>query len=82
VATARRFCRVGDSAYVFMLVNFVTKPGGQICVTLYEWEHICERFEGATHYLEKALYKLLSQDIVPAIMTELRVSYFFMNIKV
>ncbi|KAH9178342.1 hypothetical protein EDB89DRAFT_2064118 [Lactarius sanguifluus] len=43
-----------------------------ICVTLYEWEHICERFEGATHYAEKALYKLLSQEIVPAIIAELR----------
>ncbi|KAH8994805.1 hypothetical protein EDB92DRAFT_1972371 [Lactarius akahatsu] len=43
-----------------------------ICVTVYEWEHICERFEGATHYAEKALYKLLSQQIVPAITTELR----------
>lgn len=43
-----------------------------ICVTLYEWEHICERFEGATHYAEKALYKLLSQHIVPSITAELR----------
>ncbi|KAI9440096.1 hypothetical protein H4582DRAFT_1577070 [Lactarius indigo] len=43
-----------------------------ICVTLYEWEHICERFEGATHYAEKALYRLLSQQIVPAITAELR----------
>ncbi|KAI0297293.1 hypothetical protein B0F90DRAFT_1740819 [Multifurca ochricompacta] len=43
-----------------------------LCVTLYDWEHICERFEGATHYAEKALYKLLSQHIVPAITVELR----------
>lgn len=43
-----------------------------ICVTLNDWEHICERFEGATHYAEKALYKLLSQHIVPAIIAELR----------
>jgi hypothetical protein len=42
---------------------------------LYEWEHICERFEGATHYSEKALYKLLSQQIVPAITAELSVSF-------
>jgi hypothetical protein len=48
----------------------------QICVTLNEWEHVCERFEGATHYAEKALYKLLSQHIVPAIVAELRVSFF------
>jgi hypothetical protein len=60
----------------------MTSPGGQICVTLYEWEHICERFEGATHYSEKALYKLLSQHIVPAVTTELRVSYFFAIMKV
>ena len=46
----------------------------QLCVTLNDWEHICERFEGATHYAEKALYKLLSQHIVPAIVAELRVS--------
>jgi len=49
----------------------------QICVTLYDWEHICERFEGATHYAEKALYKLLSKHIVPEITAELRVSLFF-----
>ena len=45
----------------------------QICVTLYEWEHIAERFEKATHYLEKALYKVLTQHIVPAITAELKV---------
>lgn len=62
----------------FLLADY---PGGfddsmgmQICVTLNDWEHICERFEGATHYAEKALYKLLSQHIVPAIIAELRVS--------
>ncbi|KAF8501453.1 hypothetical protein F5888DRAFT_1232099 [Russula emetica] len=43
-----------------------------ICVTLNDWEHICERFEGATHYTEKALYKLLSQHIAPTIIAELR----------
>ncbi|KAH9958538.1 hypothetical protein BC827DRAFT_1261223 [Russula dissimulans] len=43
-----------------------------ICVTLYDWEHICERLEGATHYAEKALYKLLSQHIVPEITAELQ----------
>ncbi|OBZ72258.1 hypothetical protein A0H81_07462, partial [Grifola frondosa] len=43
-----------------------------ICVTLYEWEHIAERFEKATHYLEKALYKVLSQSIVPAVTAELK----------
>ncbi|TFY50123.1 hypothetical protein EVG20_g11707, partial [Dentipellis fragilis] len=43
-----------------------------VCVTLFEWEHIAERFEKATHYAEKALYKVLSQHLVPAITTELR----------
>ncbi|KAH9838790.1 uncharacterized protein C8Q71DRAFT_833159 [Rhodofomes roseus] len=43
-----------------------------ICVTLHEWEHIAERFEKATHYLEKALYKMLTQNIVPVVTAELR----------
>ncbi|EMD33317.1 hypothetical protein CERSUDRAFT_117938 [Gelatoporia subvermispora B] len=43
-----------------------------ICVTLDEWEHIAERFEKATHYLEKALYKMLTQHVIPPIVTELR----------
>ena len=59
--------------------GFDDSMGMQICVTLNDWEHICERFEGATHYAEKALYKLLSQHIVPAIVTELRVSRSLSN---
>ncbi|KAF7773311.1 hypothetical protein Agabi119p4_5478 [Agaricus bisporus var. burnettii] len=43
-----------------------------ICVTLEEWEHITERFENATHYLEKALYKFLTNEIVPEITETLR----------
>ncbi|KAH9481522.1 hypothetical protein JR316_0006049 [Psilocybe cubensis] len=43
-----------------------------LCVTLFEWEHIAERFANATYYAEKALYKLLVNDIVPAITHELR----------
>ncbi|KAG6825696.1 hypothetical protein H0H92_002791 [Tricholoma furcatifolium] len=43
-----------------------------ICVTLYEWEHIAERFEKATHYTEKSLYKVLVNTIVPVITEELR----------
>ncbi|KAF8958323.1 hypothetical protein BDZ97DRAFT_60426 [Flammula alnicola] len=43
-----------------------------ICATLYEWEHIAERFEKATHYSEKALHKKLVNDIVPFITQELR----------
>jgi hypothetical protein len=75
---------MGDSAYFFSadrISAFDDSMSVQICVTLNEWEHICERFEGATHYTEKALYKLLSQHIVPAIVTELRVSMFFAHLK-
>ncbi|KAF9533716.1 hypothetical protein CPB83DRAFT_405954 [Crepidotus variabilis] len=43
-----------------------------ICVTLYEWEHISEQFEKATHYTEKALYKVLVNEIVPFVTEELR----------
>ncbi|KAG5637972.1 hypothetical protein H0H81_002416 [Sphagnurus paluster] len=43
-----------------------------ICVTLHEWEHIAERFEKATHYTEKALYKVLVNNIVPIVVEELR----------
>lgn len=43
-----------------------------ICVTLEEWENIARRFENATHYAEKALYRVLSHSIVPIITTELR----------
>ncbi|KAJ6448937.1 hypothetical protein C8R45DRAFT_1045711 [Mycena sanguinolenta] len=43
-----------------------------ICVTLFDWEHIAERFANGTHYTEKALYKVLTKDIVPVITEELR----------
>ncbi|KXN84561.1 hypothetical protein AN958_12307 [Leucoagaricus sp. SymC.cos] len=43
-----------------------------ICVTLEEWERIAERFEKANHYLEKALYKYLTNEIVPGIVEVLR----------
>ncbi|KAF7978847.1 hypothetical protein HWV62_44657 [Athelia sp. TMB] len=43
-----------------------------IAVTLYEWEHVAEPFEKATHYTEKALYKVLTVDIAPAIVAELK----------
>ncbi|KAJ7219982.1 hypothetical protein GGX14DRAFT_432652 [Mycena pura] len=43
-----------------------------ICVTLFDWEHIAERFEKGTHYTEKALYKVLVKEIVPVITEELR----------
>ena len=45
----------------------------QICVTLEEWESIGRQFEKASHYAEKALYKALSQNIVPTVTAELRV---------
>ncbi|KAJ3757319.1 hypothetical protein EV360DRAFT_46251 [Lentinula raphanica] len=43
-----------------------------IAVTLQEWEHIAERWINATHYSEKALYKVLVNHIVPIITEELR----------
>lgn len=43
-----------------------------ICVALEEWENIAGRFENVVHYAEKALYKVLSQNIVPIITAELR----------
>ncbi|KAJ7178692.1 hypothetical protein C8R43DRAFT_974137 [Mycena crocata] len=43
-----------------------------ICVTLFEWEHIADRWEKATHYAEKALYKALTKEIMPVITEELR----------
>ncbi|KDQ59209.1 hypothetical protein JAAARDRAFT_33945 [Jaapia argillacea MUCL 33604] len=43
-----------------------------ICVTLYEWEHVTERFEKPNHYAEKALLKKLTSEIVPAVTTELK----------
>jgi hypothetical protein len=48
----------------------------QICATLYEWEHIAERFDKATHYSEKALYKVLANDVVPSVTEELRVRLY------
>ena len=45
----------------------------KIAVTLPEWEHVADRFANATHYLEKALYKTLTQHIVPVVTAELRV---------
>lgn len=47
----------------------------KICITLQEWEHITERFENATHYTEKALFKVLVNDIVPFVTHELRVCF-------
>ncbi|KAF5392324.1 hypothetical protein D9757_001368 [Collybiopsis confluens] len=43
-----------------------------IAVTLFEWEHIAERWNSATHYSEKALYKVLTNHIIPVIEAELR----------
>ncbi|OJT13886.1 hypothetical protein TRAPUB_9555 [Trametes pubescens] len=43
-----------------------------IAVTLPEWEHVAEPFANATHYLEKALYKVLTQNVVPYVTAELR----------
>ncbi|THH09749.1 hypothetical protein EW146_g8602, partial [Bondarzewia mesenterica] len=43
-----------------------------LCVTLYDWEHIAARFEKATNYREKVLYKTLTEYLVPPITAELR----------
>ncbi|KAI0759560.1 hypothetical protein BD413DRAFT_487618 [Trametes elegans] len=43
-----------------------------IAVTLPEWEHVADRFANATHYLEKALYKVLSQSVVPYVVEEMK----------
>ncbi|KAI1786771.1 hypothetical protein LXA43DRAFT_1032456 [Ganoderma leucocontextum] len=43
-----------------------------IAVTLTEWEHVADPFEKATHYLEKALYKMLTQNIIPIVTADLR----------
>jgi hypothetical protein len=45
----------------------------QICSTREEWERIAERFENAAHYAEKALYKLLTKHIVPAVIEDFEV---------
>ena len=42
-------------------------------MTLSEWEHVADPFEKAAHYLEKALYKMLTQNIVPEVTATLRV---------
>lgn len=47
----------------------------QIAVTLPEWEHVADPFANATHYLEKALYKVLTQNVVPYVTAELRVRF-------
>ena len=45
----------------------------KIAATLNEWEHAAEPFEKATHYTEKALYKILTLDIIPVITAQLKV---------
>ncbi|KAF9020933.1 hypothetical protein BDZ89DRAFT_1071853 [Hymenopellis radicata] len=43
-----------------------------LCVTIYDWENIAQRWENATHYTEKAFYKMLTKNIVPIIVEELK----------
>jgi hypothetical protein len=50
----------------------------KLCVTLFEWEHIAERFDNSKHYTEKAFYKVLVNDIVPLVTAELRVRVDFL----
>lgn len=51
-------------------------------MTLDEWEHIADPFEKATHYTEKALYSVLTTDIIPVITAELKVSNILTDNKV
>jgi len=51
-----------------------------MCSTLYEWDHIAELFEKATHYSEKALYKILVNEIVPGVTEEMRVCGYDMQL--
>ncbi|KAF9067222.1 hypothetical protein BDP27DRAFT_1329180 [Rhodocollybia butyracea] len=43
-----------------------------IAVTLNDWENVAERWQNATHYSEKSLYKILTKRIIPIITEELR----------
>lgn len=58
----------------YVLYKHTNRLTLQICVTLYEWEHIAERFEKATHYTEKALFKVLANEVVPNVTESLKVS--------
>jgi hypothetical protein len=66
---------MGDGEHHACALRALCSDFCQIAVTLYEWEHIAERFEKATHYTEKALYKVLTIDIVPVITAELKVHW-------
>ncbi|VDC04909.1 unnamed protein product [Peniophora sp. CBMAI 1063] len=43
-----------------------------IAITLREWEVVAEPFAKATHYTEKALYKRLTNEIVPIVVGAMR----------
>ncbi|KZO96732.1 hypothetical protein CALVIDRAFT_555077, partial [Calocera viscosa TUFC12733] len=43
-----------------------------IAVTLFQWEHIAERFEKSTNKDERALHALLVEDVVPRVLAELK----------
>ncbi|TCD63136.1 hypothetical protein EIP91_005974 [Steccherinum ochraceum] len=43
-----------------------------ICITLYDWEHVADPFIKATHRFERALYKVLTENIVPIVTAELK----------
>lgn len=63
----------GLTARLISLCNHGSHLTLQICSTLSDWEHITERFRNATHYSEKALYKLLKNHIAPVVVADLRV---------
>ena len=63
----------GQTAGLILPCNNFVYSTLQVCSTLSEWERIAERFENATHYSEKALYRLLKNRIVPVVVADLRV---------
>jgi hypothetical protein len=46
-------------------------------VTLYEWQHVGERFQNLSHRDEKALHKLLVIEIAPKVIEVLQVGCHF-----
>ncbi|TFK70279.1 hypothetical protein BDN72DRAFT_877858 [Pluteus cervinus] len=43
-----------------------------ICITTEDWERFAQKLGKATHYAEKALYRRLSQSVIPFVTDELR----------
>ena len=45
----------------------------KICVTLDEWDNVSKQFEGSSNKMEKALFSILTKEIVPNVTAALRV---------